>query len=84
MPSARRPASSQAASVVGITFVADPSGVATATWGLGVDYSRTSLYQRSRRFSLVADDGNVVAFNMVKDAAQGAEVLLGQAAAVAA
>ena len=64
-----------------ITFLADPTGTVTASWGLGIDYSSTSLGQRSRRFSFVADDGNITAFNMVKNAAGDAEVLLGQVAA---
>eukprot|EP01045_Picozoa_sp_COSAG04_P008738 COSAG04_NODE_491_length_13463_cov_5.877432_9_plen_71_part_00 len=61
-----------------ITFLTDPEGKATAAWGLEKELRSVSLGVRSTRFSMLVEDGEVVAFNLVEDAAADAQVLLGQ------
>ena len=61
-----------------ITFLCDPTGATTQSWGLDWDLSNVSLGVRSKRFSLFADDGAVKAFNMVENAANDASLLLSQ------
>jgi peroxiredoxin len=64
-----------------ITFLADTQGKTTKAWGLGWDLSAVSLGERSVRFSMLVDDGEVVAFNKVEDAAGDAAMLLEQCTA---
>ena len=61
-----------------ITFLTDPEGKATAAWGLEKELRSVSLGVRSTRFSMLVEDGEVLAFNLVEDAAADAQVLLGQ------
>jgi peroxiredoxin len=53
-------------------------GEVTRAWNVEWDLSEFSLGVRSRRFSLLAQDGEVVAFNEVEDARADAAVLLSQ------
>ena len=62
-----------------ITFLADPTALVTKTWGLEWELGAVSLGLRSKRFSLLAVDGKVQAFNLVEDDAdKDAAVLLAQ------
>jgi peroxiredoxin len=61
-----------------ITFLADTAGKATTAWGLEWDLAEVSLGIRSKRFSMLVEDGEVKAFNLVEDAAADAAVLLAQ------
>lgn len=63
-----------------ISFLADTTGATTRQWGLSWDLRDVSLAERSVRFSMLVDDGVVVAFNDVDDAAADAATLLGQCA----
>lgn len=62
-----------------ITFVSDVGGEWSDENDLTVDYSAASLGKRSKRFSMIVDDGVVKSFNVVEDASGDAEVLLEQA-----
>jgi peroxiredoxin len=70
--------SSMGADPVKITFLADTTGKATAAWGLEWDLAEVSLGKRSKRFSMLVEDGEVKAFNLVEDAAADAAKLLAQ------
>ena len=61
-----------------ISFLCDPDGSVTAAWELAADYSATNLGERSKRFSMVVNDGAVSSFQLVDEAEKDAEVLLGQ------
>jgi|EP01043_Picozoa_sp_COSAG02_P032547 peroxiredoxin len=61
-----------------ISFLADSTGATTRQWGLSQDLRTVSLAERSVRFSMLIDDGVVVALNKVDDAAGDAAKLLGQ------
>lgn len=59
-----------------IEFMADPSGDWAKEMELDIDFSETSLGLRSKRFSMLVQDGVVKAFHMVDEAEKDAEVLL--------
>ena len=61
-----------------ISFLADPTGEFAKAFGLTVDYSETSLLERSMRFSMIVDNGTVTSFQIVDDAEGDAELLLSQ------
>lgn len=66
----------------GPSFLADPTGALATAWGLGWDLSTFSAGIRCKRFSLLAVDGMVQAFNLhetPKNAASDAATLLEQA-----
>uniref|UniRef100_A0A7S1C0Z8 Redoxin domain-containing protein n=1 Tax=Corethron hystrix TaxID=216773 RepID=A0A7S1C0Z8_9STRA len=61
-----------------VTFVSDVEGKWSEENGLTEDYTAASLGFRSRRFSMVVDDGIVKTFNEVEDAQGDAAMLLTQ------
>lgn len=66
----------------GPSFLADPTGALATAWGLGWDLTTFSAGIRCKRFSLLAVDGHVRAFNLhetPKNAASDAATLLTQA-----
>jgi len=62
-----------------IQFVADVDGAWAKQMGLDNDYAAVSLSVRSKRFSMLVQDGIVVAFQLVEEAEKDAEVLLEEA-----
>ena len=61
-----------------LSFMCDPTGEVASAWGVEKEYNASSLGRRSERFSMLVDDGKVVSFQLVDDAAKDAEVLLSQ------
>lgn len=59
-----------------IDFLADDGGVWAQEWGVDTRYDAVSLGLRSIRFSMLVDNGDIKAYNVVEDAAKDAEVLL--------
>mmetsp|Transcript_5272 Transcript_5272/g.11643 ORF Transcript_5272/g.11643 Transcript_5272/m.11643 type:complete len:215 (-) Transcript_5272:100-744(-) len=53
-----------------ITFLADPDATFAKAYGVDAVYDEVSLGQRSTRFSMVVDDGQVVLFRTVTDNAK--------------
>ena len=67
-----------------ITYLADPTAAVSQAWGLDWDLAQFSAGQRSKRFSLLAVDGEVKAFNLMEtpeNATSDAATLLAQAQA---
>ena len=62
-----------------IQFVADVDGEWATEMELDNDYAAVSLSVRSKRFSMLVQDGIVVAFQLVEEAEKDAEVLLEEA-----
>ena len=61
-----------------ISFLCDSTGDLTRAWNLGKTYDDCSLGFRSKRFSMVVDDGIVTSYQIVEDAAEDASVILSQ------
>ena len=64
-----------------ITFLADGNGEFTGKVGLDVDYSKHGMGRRSRRYSMIVDDGVVRSLNIEDGpgvAKSGAEMILKQ------
>ena len=61
-----------------ITFLVDDLGEVSASWNLAKDYSGASLGVRSERFSMLVEDGEIKAFQLVDDASADAAWLLAQ------
>jgi peroxiredoxin len=47
-----------------VLFLADPAGQFVNNAGLGVDLTSAGLGQRAKRFSMIVDNGKVVALNV--------------------
>lgn len=62
-----------------ITFLADPYADFAKTYGVDKVFDESSLGQRSKRFSMLVDNGIVKTFHIVEDASSDAEVLLKEA-----
>jgi peroxiredoxin len=59
-----------------ILFLADHEGKWAKAFGVDTRYDDASLGLRSIRFSMLVDNGEVKAFNVVDDASKDAEVIL--------
>ena len=59
-----------------IQFLADHEGKWAKAFGVDTTYDAASLGLRSIRFSMLVDNGEVKAFNVVDDATKDAEVIL--------
>ena len=61
-----------------ISFLADPSSEVATSWHMDQDLSDYSLMKRSKRFSMIVDNGRVTAFQLVTNSKDDAKVLLSQ------
>jgi peroxiredoxin len=62
-----------------ITFLADPTAEFAHAYGLDQVYDESSLGLRSKRFSMLVENGVVKSFHLVENASKDAEVLLKEA-----
>ena len=61
-----------------ISLLADPSSEVATSWHMDQDLSDYSLMKRSKRFSMIVDNGKVLSFNLVTNAKDDAKLLLSQ------
>mmetsp|Transcript_9043 Transcript_9043/g.12036 ORF Transcript_9043/g.12036 Transcript_9043/m.12036 type:complete len:208 (+) Transcript_9043:208-831(+) len=59
-----------------ITFLADPDASFARAYGVDAAYDAVGLGLRSKRFSMVVEDGKVQVFHLVEDAQKDAELIL--------